>query len=169
MSVSTSSIRKITKRVTKATNTAGAFNLTPKQETMITRAAEFASIKRVNHESQLEKLKNLLEPYMFNENVVVKGSEIKGGEVKEIVLSHYESMMKAMTMYLAILNLQNKMWGLYDQQKPPSGDPAAQLNIKSASILAVQDVNELRALARNEPRAIGNGTPATDIRGAVTG
>jgi len=84
----------------------------------------------------------------LNPNVVIRGTEVdKDGKTRVIELSHFDAMLKVSTLYLAALNIQNKMWGLYTVPQAKQSDAPGTMNIKNLSIHTVQ---ELRQLAKRE-------------------
>jgi hypothetical protein len=127
-------------------------SLTPQQELMLQRASEFAEFKRVEHERQCEAIKAALSPYIFDEKVAVRSQHIDDitGETRVIELSHFDAMLKCITLYLNVINLQNKMWWLYNiPHKQELGDASSTVNIRSVQILAAAE--ELQRMAKQNP------------------
>jgi hypothetical protein len=50
---------------------------------------------------------------MYDPSVVIRGTKIVDGKAKVVELSKFEAMEKIIPSYLAAMNIQNKMWGLY--------------------------------------------------------
>jgi hypothetical protein len=68
-----------------------------------------------------------------------------------IEFSAYDAMIKATRFYLEAMDIQNKMWGIYEPRPESGGMPSAsgpmnQMNIKNVSVAIVQ---ELQKLAKN--------------------
>jgi len=140
-------------------------NPDPEQQEMLDRTIEYISFRRVKSEQQLEKIKELLAGYMFDPNVVIQGAELNSkGEIKYVQLSKFDAMTKAVTLYLATVNIQNKLWGLYTTQQEPRDPldppPSGALNAKT---LAHDMVQELQRMAKKKPalpvsaRVVDNG------------
>lgn len=125
-------------------------DLSPELQTKLGRAAEYGDFRLIENERQLEAIKSMLGPYIFNENVVVRGiATDRKGDPKVVKLDHFEVMMKATNIFLNVMNMQNKMWGLYTSS-PASDDGdkgKRQYNIKNLSINMVQ---ELQRIAKRE-------------------
>ena len=88
--------------------------------------------------------------------MVTRGTEVDAdGKTRVIELSHFDAMLKVLGLYLAALNVQNKMWGLYTVPQAAKGDAPGKMNVKNISI---QTVQELRQLAKRE-----NPPPPTNV------
>lgn len=124
--------------------------LAPALEGHLAEAARYADFRQIENERQFESLKAVLHPYIYNENVVVTGNiSDKHGNMKRVEGSHFDTMIKAINTYLNIINMQNKMWGLYSVPVAPSGGVAPEdSNLKNYSIKMVQ---ELQRIARQGP------------------
>ena len=84
----------------------------------------------------------------LNPNVVIRGTEVdKDGKTRVIELSHFDAMLKVLRCYLAALNVQNKMFGLYTVPQAAKGDAPGKMNVKNIS---VNMVKELQQIAKKE-------------------
>ena len=55
--------------------------------------------------------------------MVIRGTEVDAdGKTRVIELSHFDAMLKVSGFYLAALNVQNKMWGLYTVPQAAKSD-----------------------------------------------
>lgn len=152
-------IGSLRKKMSKELGVRGIFgSLTRKQELMLQKASEFSEYRRVENERQLEEIKNLLWDYMFNKDVVVRGIELDKDEgVRVIELSKFEAMLKATTMYLAAMNLQNKMWGIYTTPTLPANkDVPGTITITKSAVQLVQELQNI--VKRERPKQIENGS-----------
>ena len=123
-------------------------DLNHKHEQVLSAVSEYGQFRRRENERELEALKALYAGYIFNPNVVIRGTEVdKDGKTRVIELSHFDAMLKVSTLYLAAINIQNKMWGLYTVPQAAKGDAPGTMNINNLSIHTVQ---ELRKLAKRE-------------------
>ena len=134
--------------------------LAPQLEKEYAAAVTYNQYRRVENERQLEDIKAALAGYIFNENVRVRGAIESRGETKFIELSHFEVLMKAANIYLSAMNMQNKIWGLYDVPAEPQDN--RQVNVKNVSIHMVQ---ALQKIAKKENLAlpgVSSDTQTTD-------
>ena len=123
-------------------------DLNHKHEQVLSAVSEYGQFRRRENERELEALKALYASYIFNPNVVIGGTEVdKDGKTRVIELSHFDAMLKVLGFYLAAIDIQNKMWGLYTVPQAKQSDAPGTMNIKNLSIHAVQ---ELRQLAKRE-------------------
>jgi hypothetical protein len=161
-------IGAIRKRITKQLNRYAIFgSLSPEEEKILVATAEYAQYKRAQNERDCEIIKQALSEYIFNPNVVVKGAELRDGEIREVTLSKFEAMIKSIPLYLATINIQNKMWGLYERPPAPVQEAPRNVNIQNAQILAVQEMQQLAKeqsarLKDSESRTTNNGSSASD-------
>jgi len=149
-------------------------DLSPELEKKLAAAAEYSDFRRVENERQLEAIKSVLAGYILNEDVRVHGTvPERNGGVREVEMSRFDAMLKAGNLFLNAMNMQNKLWGLYEAPSLPAGAPGA-VNIKNASIIAIQELQRIAkkeklALPENESPATGNGSPNPDARAGVEG
>ena len=140
----------------------------PIQENLLTEATEsgnYAHYRRANNERALEAIKKNLAGYMYNDNVVVRGFNIKDGRERVVELSHFDVMMKASRLFLDAMNIQNKMWGIYAGPERPRDETPPQA--PSSRTIAAEMVHELQRIAKkgtlalkdSEARATDNGAP----------
>ena len=123
-------------------------DLNHKHEQVLSAVSEYGQFRRRENERELEALKALYASYIFNPNVVIRGTEVdKDGETRVIELSHFDAMLKVLGFYLAALNVQNKMWGLYTVPQAAKGDAPGKMNVKNIS---VNMVKELQQIAKKE-------------------
>jgi transposase len=123
-------------------------DLNHQHDKVLAALGEYGQFRRRENERELEALKALYASYIFNPNVVIRGREVDAdGKTRVIELSHFDAMLKVSTLYLAAMNIQNKMWGLYTVRQAKQSDAPGTMNIKNLSIHTVQ---ELRQLAKRE-------------------
>jgi transcriptional regulator with XRE-family HTH domain len=123
-------------------------DLNHKHEQVLSAVSEYGQFRRNENEHQIESIKSLMAGYMFNENVIIQGTVVdKDGELKVVTLSQFEAMMKATAIFLAAMNLQNRMWNLYETSEPKSHD-ATTLNVKKVNVVAM--VKELQQIAKKK-------------------
>jgi hypothetical protein len=122
-------------------------DLNRKHEAIMAAIGEYGQFRRRGNEKELEDFKTHCARYIYDPKVVARGSQIDSdGKMRVIELSHFEMMIKVMPFYLAAMNIQNKMWGLYTVPNAPShGDAPGTMNIKNVAIMAV---DELKRIAR---------------------
>ena len=123
-------------------------DLNHKHEQVLSAVSEYGQFRRRENERELEALKALYACYIFNPKVVIRGTEAdKDGKTRVIELSHFDAMLKVLGFYLAALNVQNKMWGLYTVPQAAKGDAPGKMNVKNIS---VNMVKELQQIAKKE-------------------
>ena len=123
-------------------------DLNHKHEQVLSAVSEYGQFRRRENERELEALKALYASYIFHPNVVIGGTEVdKDGKTRVIELSHFDAMLKVLGFYLAALNVQNKMWGLYTVPQAAKGDAPGKMNVKNIS---VNMVKELQQIAKKE-------------------
>jgi hypothetical protein len=123
-------------------------DLNHQHDKVLAALGEYSQFRRRENERELEALKALYASYIFNPNVVIRGIEAdKDGKTRVIELSHFDAMLKVSGFYLAALNVQNKMWGLYTVPQAAKGDAPGTMNIKN---LSVNMVKELQQIAKKE-------------------
>ena len=141
------SVAQIAKRVGVTIDTVYR-DLNHKHEQVLSAVSEYGQFRRRENERELEALKALYASYIFNPNVVIRGTEVdKDGKTRVIELSHFDAMLKVLGLYLAALNVQNKMWGLYTVPQAAKGDAPVKMNVKNIS---VNMVKELQQIAKKE-------------------
>src|SRR6516164_11446193 len=107
------SVAQIAKRLRVPLDTIYRY-LNHKHEQVLSAVSEYGQFRRRENERELEALKALYASYIFNLNVVIRGTEVdKGGKTPVIELSHFDAMLKVSRLYLAAIDIQNKMWNLY--------------------------------------------------------
>ena len=123
-------------------------DLNHKHEQVLSAVSEYGEFRRRENERELEALKALYASYIFNPNVVIRGTEVDAdGKTRVIELSHFDAMLKVLRCYLAALNVQNKMFGLYTVPQAAKGDAPGKMNVKNIS---VNMVKELQQIAKKE-------------------
>ena len=141
------SVAEIAKRVGVTIDTVHR-DLNHKHEQVLSAVSEYGQFRRRENERELEALKALYASYIFNPNVVIHGTEVDAdGKTRVIELSHFDAMLKILGLYLAALNVQNKMWGLYTVPQAAKGDAPGKMNVKNIS---VNMVKELQQIAKKE-------------------
>jgi transcriptional regulator with XRE-family HTH domain len=124
-------------------------DLNHKHEQVLSAVSEYGQFRRNENERQIEALKELYAGYLFNPNVVIRGTEVdKDGKTRVIELSHFDAMLKVSTLYLAALNIQNKIWNLYAAPESDARHDATTLNVKNVNVAAM--VQEIQRIARKE-------------------
>lgn len=127
-------------------------DLAPELKKELDNATGYKDFRRIENERQLEAIKAISGGYIFNDNVRVEGVEItKDGTPRLITMSHFDAMLKATTVFLAAMNMQNKMWGLYappPSEKDPDGGGGGDANshFKRMSMMA----QEMQRIAKRE-------------------
>ena len=110
--------------------------------------SEYGQFRRKESERELEDFKAHCASYIYDPNVLIRGTKIVDGKAKVVELSKFEAMVKASQLWLTAINIQNKMWGLYTvPEKARHDDTPGSMNIKKVSIQMVQ---ELRKIAQKE-------------------
>jgi predicted DNA-binding protein (UPF0251 family) len=123
-------------------------DLNNKHDQVLAALSEYGELRRKESERELEDFKTHCASYIFDPNVVIGGTKLVDGKERVVELSKFEAMVKIMPSYLAAMNIQNKMWGLYTMpEKARHDDAPGSMNIKNVSIHMVQ---ELRKIAQKE-------------------
>ena len=123
-------------------------DLNHKHEQVLSAVSEYGQFRRRENERELESLKALYASYIFNPNAIIRGTEMDAdGKTRVIELSHFDAMLKVLGLYLAAIDIQNKMWGLYTVPQAKQSDPPGTMNIKNMS---VNMVAELHRIAKKE-------------------
>ena len=160
-------LAKIRKQLAKQLDVTEIFaDLRPELQKELASAARYCEFRRVENERQLEQRKQVLTGYIFDEAVMVKGTVPDRNGERVVELSHFDAMCKAVNLFLQAMNMQNKMWGIYDvpQAAPQSESPVRSVTASMVSELrriAKQNL-ALPAVVIDEPRPANNGTPASD-------
>ena len=124
-------------------------DLNHKHEQVLSAVSEYGQFRRRENERELEALKALYASYIFNPNVVIRGTEVdKDGKTRVIELSHFDAMLKVSTLYLAAMNIQNKIWNLYAAPESDARHDATTLNVKNVNVAAM--VQEIQQIANKE-------------------
>jgi hypothetical protein len=130
-------------------------DLNNQHDRILAALSEYGQFRRKESERELEDFKAHCASYIYDPNVVIRGTKIIDGKAKVVELSKFEAMVKIMPSYLAAMNIQNKMWGLYTvPEKARHDDAPGSMNIKNVSIHMVQ---ELRKIARKQASSVNNG------------
>jgi hypothetical protein len=156
------------KRVKEELDIYGVYKSPPMER--LPNFVEYPDFRRIENERQLESIKSVLAGYIFNENVVIRGSDTE----HVVELSRFDAMLKATNMFLNAMNMQNKMWGLYTVPTARDNDASSTLKIRNVTVDMVQDLQRIAkkeklALPANESRPTDNGAPDPDPRGGVAG
>ena len=133
-------------------------DLSPELDKKLAEAAEYHDFRRIENEREIESIKAALAPCIFNDNV---GVPDQNGGMRVVEQSHFEVMLKAINTFLSAMNTQNKMWGLYTMPRGMNAD-APTMNIKTASIEMVQELQQIAAKKNLALPDTRNGPPATD-------
>jgi hypothetical protein len=105
---------------------------------------EYGQLRRNESERELEDFKAHCASYIHDPNVVIRGTKLVAGKERVVELSKFEAMVKIMPFYLAAMNIQNKMWGLYTVTEKARRDGApGSMNIKNVSIHMVQELRKI--------------------------
>jgi len=124
-------------------------DLNHKHEQVLSAVSEYGQFRRRENERELEALKALYASYIFHPNVVIGGTEVdKDGKTRVIELSHFDAMLKVSRLYLAAMNIQNKIWNLYAAPESDARHDATTLNVKNVNVVAM--VQELQQIAKKE-------------------
>jgi len=86
-------------------------DLNNQHDQILARLSEYGQFRRKESERELEDFKAHCASYIYDPNVVIRGTKIVDGKAKVVELSKFEAMVKIMPSYLAAMNIQNKMWG----------------------------------------------------------
>ena len=117
---------------------------------------------RRENNDEIERLKSVWAQYIFNPDVVVRGTTVDAeGKEKVVELSKFDAMVKIAPLYLALINIQNKMWGLYmvlDRGRNDVQDAHGSMHVKN---LQVNMLQELRQIAKRENIPV---TPTPEIQ-----
>jgi len=123
-------------------------DLNHKHEQVLSAVSEYGQFRRRENERELESLKALYASYIFNPNAIIRGTEMDAdGKTRVIELSHFDAMLKVLGLYLAAIDIQNKMWGLYTVPQAKQSDAPGKMNVKNIS---VNMVKELQQIAKKE-------------------
>ena len=90
--------------------------------------SEYGQFRRKESERELEDIKARCASYIFDPNVVIRGTKLVDGKQRVVELSKFEAMVKIIPFYLAAMNIQNKMWGLYTMPEKARHDDAPGFN-----------------------------------------
>jgi hypothetical protein len=112
-------------------------DLNHKHELIMTALSEYGQFRRSENERELEDFKAHCAKYVYDPNVVIRGGRIDSdGKTHVVQLSRFEGMVKAIPLYLAAINTQNKMWGLYAVPEGAArSDAPGTMNIKNEAEL----------------------------------
>jgi predicted transcriptional regulator len=88
-------------------------DLNDKHQLIMSAMSQYGQFCRNENERELEDFKAMCASYMYDPNVVIRGTKLVAGKERVVELSKFEAMVKIMPCYLAAMNTQNKMWGLY--------------------------------------------------------
>ena len=86
-------------------------DLNKQHDQILAALSEYGQFRRKESERELEDFKAHCASYIFDPNVVIRGTKLVDGKAKVVELSKFEAMVKIMPSYLAAMNIQNKMWG----------------------------------------------------------
>src|SRR5262249_8962471 len=130
-------------------------DLNNQHDRILAALSEYGQFRRKESERELDDFKAHCASYIYDPNVVIRGTKIVDGKAKVVELSKFEAMVKIMPFYLAAMNIQNKMWGLYTMpEKARHDDAPGSMNIRNVSIDMVQ---ELRKIAQKQASSVNNG------------
>jgi hypothetical protein len=116
--------------------------------------SEYGQFRRNENERELEDFKAHCASYIYDPKVIIRGEQIDSdGNPRVVELSKFDAMLKVAPLYLAALNIQNKVWGLYTvpDARGARGDAPGTMNIRNVSI---QMVKELQQIAKKENLAL---------------
>jgi predicted DNA-binding protein (UPF0251 family) len=123
-------------------------DLNNQHDQILAALSEYGQLRRKEIERELEDFKAHCASYIFDPNVVIRGTKLVAGKERVVELSKFEAMVKIIPLYLAAMNIQSKMWGLYTvPEKARHDDAPGSVNIKNVSIHMVQ---QLRKIAQKE-------------------
>jgi hypothetical protein len=138
-------------------------DLNNQHDQVLAALSEYGQFRRNESERELEDFKAHCASYIFDPNVVIRGTKLVDGKERVVELSKFEAMVKIMPFYLAAMNIQNKMWGLYTMpEKARHDDAPGSMNIKNVSIQMVQ---ELRKIAQKGVWSVNNGVKRLEDQG----
>jgi hypothetical protein len=141
-------------------------DLNNQHDQILARLSEYGQFRRKESERELEDFKAHCASYIYDPNVVIRGTKIVDGKAKVVELSKFEAMVKIMPFYLAAMNIQNKMWGLYTMpEKARHDDAPGSMNIRNVSIHMVQ---ELRKIAQKQVSSVNNGVKQLEDQSQAT-
>ena len=110
-------------------------DLNNQHDQILARLSEYGQFRRKESERELEGFKAHCASYIFDPNVVIRGTKLVDGKERVVELSKFETIVKILPSYLAAMNIQNKMWGLYSvPEKARHDDAPSSMNIKNVSI-----------------------------------
>ena len=124
-------------------------DLNNQHDQILAALSEYGQFRRKESERELEDFKAHCASYIYDPNVVIRGEKVDSdGKPRIVGLSKFDAMVKIAPLYLAAMNIQNKMWALYTVPEKARHDGApGSRNIKNVSIQMVQ---ELRKIAQKE-------------------
>jgi hypothetical protein len=130
-------------------------DLNNQHDQILAALSEYGQFRRKESERELEDFKAHCASYIYDPNVVIRGTKLVHGEAQVVELSKFEAMVKIIPSYLAAMNIQNKMWGLYTMpEKARHDEGPGSTNIRNVSIHMVQ---ELRKIAQKQASSVNNG------------
>ena len=92
--------------------------------------------------------------YMFNEKVIIQQTAFnEKNELRVIEVDAFNKMLKATTIFLAAMNIRNKMWNHYGEEQVPKGNETS--NAKHVTVNLMQEMQRLAKPASG--RVIENG------------
>src|SRR5215470_20460305 len=110
-------------------------DLNNQHDQILAALSEYGQFRRKESERELEDFKARCASYIFDPNVIIRGTKLVDGKERVVELSKFEAMVKIMPSYLAAMNIQNKMWGLYTvPEKARHDDAPGSMNIKNVSV-----------------------------------
>ena len=86
-------------------------DLNNQHDQILAALSEYGQFRRNENERELEDFKAHCASYIFDPNVVIRGTKLVDGKERVVELSKFEAMVKIIPSYLAAMNIQNKMWG----------------------------------------------------------
>ena len=121
-------------------------DLNNQHDQILARLSEYGQFRRKESERELEDFKAHCASYIFDPNVVIRGTKIVDGKAKVVELSKFEAMVKIIPVYLAARN----------------DDGPGSMNIRNVSIQMVQ---ELRKIAQKQASSVNNGVKRFEDQG----
>jgi hypothetical protein len=138
-------IARIRKRMARKLDLYGVFaDISPELNKRLNEATEYSDFRRVENERQLEAIKSVLAGYIFNENVVVQAVVPDKNGIRVVAIDHFEAMQRATNLFLAAMNMQNKMWGLYSVEQGGGGGAGG----GDSNTLTAKLVHEIQRIAQ---------------------
>jgi hypothetical protein len=111
-------------------------DLNNQHDQVLAALSEYGQFRRKESERVLEDFKAHCASYIFDPNVVIRGTKLVDGKAQVVDLSKFEAIVKIMPSYLAAMNTQNKMWGLYTVPEGAArSDAPGTMNIKNEAKL----------------------------------